>query len=236
MSETTSGPDPDARTGADEDEDVLYPEHMPRNRGNGPIIAAAALAGGACLAAGIGFAHMAMSDGGIPAALGKEKPAAEAPAHAGSDDDIGSTNPDGSVTVTLPDTNGNGVPDMFEGDDRSGRTYTYDGEGHVRVDDGDDKSGDDSSDSSSDPKGSGKNSEGSSDGHGSSGDSSSRSDDANEKEAPEVYKIQKGDTLSEISGDTGVPIDILMEENHIKNPDLIFAGSSLLIPASGTVD
>lgn len=48
-----------------------------------------------------------------------------------------------------------------------------------------------------------------------------------------VYTIQEGDTLSEISGETGVPVDILVEENRIQNPNLIYAGASLLIPPVG---
>ncbi|MDX3020087.1 LysM peptidoglycan-binding domain-containing protein [Streptomyces acidiscabies] len=44
------------------------------------------------------------------------------------------------------------------------------------------------------------------------------------------YTIEPGDTLTAISGTTGVPIGILVETNKIQNPDLIYAGSSLLIP------
>ena len=44
------------------------------------------------------------------------------------------------------------------------------------------------------------------------------------------YTIKPGDTLTAISGTTGVPIGILVETNKIQNPDLIYAGASLLIP------
>ena len=44
------------------------------------------------------------------------------------------------------------------------------------------------------------------------------------------YTIKPGDTLTAISGTTGVPIGILVETNKIQNPDLIYAWASLLIP------
>lgn len=45
-----------------------------------------------------------------------------------------------------------------------------------------------------------------------------------------TYRIRPGDTLSEISGETGVPVGMLAEYNDIENPNLIYAGASLLIP------
>ncbi|WP_188299161.1 LysM peptidoglycan-binding domain-containing protein [Streptomyces sp. CBMA156] len=55
---------------------------------------------------------------------------------------------------------------------------------------------------------------------------------AKEKSAPKAkpYTIEPGDTLTAISGATGVPIGILVESNKIQNPNLIYAGASLLIP------
>ncbi|WP_371793104.1 LysM peptidoglycan-binding domain-containing protein [Streptomyces sp. NBC_01471] len=52
------------------------------------------------------------------------------------------------------------------------------------------------------------------------------------KPAPKAksYIIKPCDTLTAISGATGVPIGILVEKNKIQNPDLIYAGASLLIP------
>ncbi|MEV7952983.1 LysM domain-containing protein [Streptomyces sp. NPDC088141] len=52
------------------------------------------------------------------------------------------------------------------------------------------------------------------------------------KPAPKAksYSIKPCDTLTAISGTTGVPIGILVETNKIQNPDLIYAGASLLIP------
>lgn len=45
-----------------------------------------------------------------------------------------------------------------------------------------------------------------------------------------TYVIEEGDTLSAISGATGVPLDKLVEANSIQNPNLIYAGAALLIP------
>ncbi|MGH3976692.1 MAG: LysM peptidoglycan-binding domain-containing protein [Pseudonocardiaceae bacterium] len=45
-----------------------------------------------------------------------------------------------------------------------------------------------------------------------------------------TYRIRPGDTLSEISSEKGVPVEMLAEYNHIENPNLIYAGASLLIP------
>ncbi len=49
-------------------------------------------------------------------------------------------------------------------------------------------------------------------------------------EEPETYIIQTGDTLTAISGQTGVPVGHLVEVNKIQNPDLIYAGAALLLP------
>lgn len=45
-----------------------------------------------------------------------------------------------------------------------------------------------------------------------------------------VYVIHRGDTLSTISGETGVPVGLLVEVNKIQDPNFIYAGASLLIP------
>lgn len=45
-----------------------------------------------------------------------------------------------------------------------------------------------------------------------------------------VYVIHRGDTLSAISGETGVPVGLLVEVNKIQDPNFIYAGASLLIP------
>lgn len=45
-----------------------------------------------------------------------------------------------------------------------------------------------------------------------------------------TYKIQSGDTLSQLAGRFGTSVDALAKANGIKNPDLIYAGASLRIP------
>lgn len=47
---------------------------------------------------------------------------------------------------------------------------------------------------------------------------------------PTVYVVESGDTLSSISGETGVPVDHLLEANGLSNPNFIYAGASLVIP------
>jgi spore germination protein len=45
-----------------------------------------------------------------------------------------------------------------------------------------------------------------------------------------IYRVQPGDTLSEIAQRFGTTVDALVEANGIENPDLIFAGQRLRIP------
>ena len=45
-----------------------------------------------------------------------------------------------------------------------------------------------------------------------------------------VYDIVWGDTLSKISNMTGYSVDFLAEYNHISNPNLIYAGSTIRYP------
>ena len=44
------------------------------------------------------------------------------------------------------------------------------------------------------------------------------------------YVIQRGDTLSLIAARHGVPVSALIQANNITNPNLIFAGQTLIIP------
>lgn len=53
---------------------------------------------------------------------------------------------------------------------------------------------------------------------------------AEPKPETKVYIIERGDTLTEISADTGVSLGRLVETNNIANPNLIYAGAALLIP------
>lgn len=55
-------------------------------------------------------------------------------------------------------------------------------------------------------------------------------DKASKDAGPETYIIESGDTLSQISAETGVPIGTLVKQNDIQDPNLIYAGSALLIP------
>ncbi len=48
----------------------------------------------------------------------------------------------------------------------------------------------------------------------------------------ETYKIQEGDTLSEIAQKKGTTVSKLQEANEIENPDVIQAGSTLDIPSA----
>lgn len=45
-----------------------------------------------------------------------------------------------------------------------------------------------------------------------------------------VYQVQKGDTLSEISGKVGASVNSIAHLNEIENVNLIYAGESLRIP------
>lgn len=45
----------------------------------------------------------------------------------------------------------------------------------------------------------------------------------------QVYRIVWGDTLSELAVKFGVPMQRLVDDNNIKNPDLIYAGNSLRV-------
>lgn len=50
-----------------------------------------------------------------------------------------------------------------------------------------------------------------------------------EKEVRKKYKIKKGDTLTSIARKFHIPLSRLIKENHIENPDKIYAGDTLLI-------
>lgn len=48
---------------------------------------------------------------------------------------------------------------------------------------------------------------------------------------PTVYIVQRGDTLSSISARYGVSVDKIANENQIRDVNLIYTGSALVIPA-----
>lgn len=47
--------------------------------------------------------------------------------------------------------------------------------------------------------------------------------------------IQQGDTLSGIANEYGTTVATLVELNNIQNPNLIYAGSSLIVPVNGNI-
>lgn len=49
-----------------------------------------------------------------------------------------------------------------------------------------------------------------------------------------VYRIRRGDTLSGIAARFGVSVRTLQRVNHIRNPRIIYAGSTLRIPGRGS--
>jgi len=49
--------------------------------------------------------------------------------------------------------------------------------------------------------------------------------------AAESHLVEPGETLSGIAAAYGVPLDVLAEQNHIVNVDLIFAGETLNVPS-----
>ncbi len=51
--------------------------------------------------------------------------------------------------------------------------------------------------------------------------------------AEEVHWIQPGETLSGIAARYGAPVELLVQQNGIADPNLIYAGEQLVIPASG---
>ena len=50
--------------------------------------------------------------------------------------------------------------------------------------------------------------------------------------ADKTYIIQYGDTLSEISARFGVSVDTIAIQNQIRDVNVIYAGSALVIPAA----
>lgn len=156
---------------------------------NGPVLAAGLVAAGGLLLAGWALGSAANDDGGLLQALGKDRMGIATPA--------AETHPkepiqDGTVTVTLPDVNRNGIPDAFENGAVTGIDPVTGKPMPVKP-----------TEMATPPP---------------------------PKPKPEVYLIKVDDTLTAISAETGVPIDKLVAANGIENPNLIYAGASLLIP------
>ena len=157
---------------------------------NGPVFAAGLMAAGGLLFAGWALGSAANDDGGLLQALGKDRAGIAAPAvETHSKDPV----QDGTVTVTLPDVNRNGIPDAFENGAVTGIDPVTGKPMPVK-----------SMETAGPPP-----------------PPASKS---------KVYLIKVDDTLTAISADVGVPIDKLVAANGIENPNLIYAGASLLIP------
>lgn len=181
---------------------VLRAQRTTMGYGNGPVIATGVMIAGGLLAVGWSVVH-ASSEEGFLAALRDDGPVVEAtaqPAAEGSGDE--------EDYVVLPDRNGNGIADVLE--ESNGGSA-------------------DSSDTDSSADADGRGDEDSS-GQGSDADGEDPPAASDEPEDSEVYLIERGDTLSEISAETGVPIGTLVKANDISDPNLIYAGSALLIP------
>lgn len=73
----------------------------------------------------------------------------------------------------------------------------------------------------------------SSEANASASDASSQASDPSAKpeDDGDIYHIEWGDTLSEISGEVGVSVDQLAHANEIDDVDLIYEGSSLYVPS-----
>lgn len=81
------------------------------NLRNGPVLAAGLMAAGGLLFAGWALGSVAHDDGGLLQALGKDRAGIAAPAaETHTKDPV----QDGTVIITLPDVNHNGIPDAFE--------------------------------------------------------------------------------------------------------------------------
>ena len=50
----------------------------------------------------------------------------------------------------------------------------------------------------------------------------------------EIYVVQAGDSLLAIAGRFGVTMQAIMDANNLTNPDFVFSGQRLVIPAAGT--
>ncbi len=52
---------------------------------------------------------------------------------------------------------------------------------------------------------------------------------------PQYYRVQRGDTLTEIAAAYEIPVAAIMQLNGITNPDSLFAGQILAIPSRDIV-
>ncbi|WP_026820043.1 LysM peptidoglycan-binding domain-containing protein [Arthrobacter castelli] len=224
--------EPSGQTNPDSDQDPNDTARAKRvksaSAGTGPIIAAGVMAAGGVICAGWGVTPALDDEGSSLSALLQDPPAAAAAANSSTDggDNTAHTGKSqgsqgntgmsqgsesvsaGHVTVTLPDTDGNGIADVFESD---GTKATDHGPGDDKAHAG---------------GASGRGDE----------DAASGQHEASVQPGqvgPETYIIERGDTLAGISAETGVPLGTLVQTNDIQNPNLIYAGAALLIPQTG---
>lgn len=59
-------------------------------------------------------------------------------------------------------------------------------------------------------------------------------DEAHAATTTQSYTIVSGDTLSRIASKFGVSVSSLVAANHIADPNLIYAGNTLIIPGGGS--
>lgn len=172
----------------------------------GPVISAAIGLGAGLVLGGIGLMGLLGDDSALDRLRGEEVVVAQAPQVVAGE---------GTVIVTLPDADGNGVADAMQPGEviaPAEKPVTVD----VTLPDTD---GNGIADMFEMPV------------------KAPEPEPAPEPEAkPEVparpasYAIRPGDTLAEISAETGVSVDALAKANSIQNPNMIYAGSALLIP------
>lgn len=171
------------------------------------VLAAAALSAGAWSLSNLSDYHSAAL-----VAESEQRAAEEAAERADQNPDP--NDPDGGSAPVENDESSTSPDGPTEGPDDS------DTSGDSSASDDADERGDDSKSSSED-----KDSKSSSD------EKSSDSDDEETVPADTVWHVEAGDTLASISAETGVSVDALVEHNSIVNPNLIYDGSALRVPA-----
>lgn len=177
------------------------------------VLAAAALSAGAWSLSNLSDYHSAAL-----VAESEQRAAEEAAERADQNSDP--NDPDGGSAPVENDESSTSSDGPTEGPDDS------DTSGDSSASDDADERGDDSKSSSED-----KDSKSSSKEESSSDEKSSDSDDEETVPADTVWHVEAGDTLASISAETGVSVDALVEHNSIANPNLIYAGSALRVPA-----
>lgn len=168
------------------------------------VLAAAALCAGAWSLSNLNDYHSAAL-----VAESEQRAAEEAAERADQNSDP--NDPDGGSAPVENDESSTSPDGPTEGPDDS------DTSGDSSASDDADERGDDSKSSSKEKS--------------SSDEKSSDSDDEETVPADTVWHVEAGDTLASISAETGVSVDALVEHNSIANPNLIYAGSALRVPA-----